>query len=64
MDDMDESLHQAMLNRLEEGRLPCNQAFAIAQIRGLEPERVGLAANDVDTDLALPAWPVRLWPQG
>jgi hypothetical protein len=46
MDEMDESLHEAMLERLEDGRLPCNQAFAIAQILGLEPERVGLAAND------------------
>jgi hypothetical protein len=46
MDDMEESLQEAMLNRLEDGRLPCNQAFAIAQILGLEPERVGLKAND------------------
>jgi hypothetical protein len=46
MDDMDESLHEAMLNRLEDGRLPCNQAFAIAQILGLEPLHVGLTANE------------------
>jgi len=43
---MNESLQEAMLNRLEDGRLPCNQAFAVAQILGLEPERVGLTAND------------------
>jgi hypothetical protein len=46
MDDMDESLHEAMLSRLADGRLPCNQAFAIAQILGLEPLHVGLAANE------------------
>jgi hypothetical protein len=43
---MDESLHQAMQSRLVDGRLPCNQAFAIAQILGLEPLHVGLAANE------------------
>ena len=43
---MDESLKQAMLERLEDGRLPCNQAFAIAQTVGYEPLHVGLTAND------------------
>jgi hypothetical protein len=43
---MDEKLHQAMEDRLEHGKLPCNQAFAIAQLLGLEPLTVGLAANE------------------
>jgi hypothetical protein len=45
---MDDKLHQAIHERLEEGRLPCNQAFAIASIQGLEPLAVGFAANDLD----------------
>jgi hypothetical protein len=45
---MDERIHQAMLERLENGHLPCNQAFAIAQILGVEPLAVGLAANEAD----------------
>ena len=43
---MDERLHQAMLERLEDGRLPCNRAFAIAHILEVEPLTVGLAANE------------------
>jgi hypothetical protein len=43
---MDEKLLQAMQDRLEDGRLPCNQAFAIAQILGMDPLTVGFAAND------------------
>lgn len=43
---MDERIHQAMTERLHDGQLPCNQAFAIAQILGVEPLVVGLAAND------------------
>jgi hypothetical protein len=43
---MDEKLHQAMQDRLKDGKLPCNQAFAIAQILDLEPLTVGLAANE------------------
>ena len=35
---MDERLQQAILDRLDDGRLPCNQAFAIAQILGMEPQ--------------------------
>ena len=44
---MDEQLLQAMRDRLEDGRLPCNQAFAIAQLQGLDPLIVGFAANEV-----------------
>ena len=43
---MDEHLHQAMLERLQDGKLPCNRAFAIAQTLDVEPLTVGLAAND------------------
>lgn len=43
---MDERIHQAMLERLQDGQLPCNQAHAIAQILDVEPLTVGLAANE------------------
>jgi hypothetical protein len=43
---MDEKLLQAMWDRLEDGRLPCNQAFAIARLKGLDPLIVGAAANE------------------
>jgi hypothetical protein len=43
---MDQRLHQAMLDRLVDGKLPCNQAHAIAQILGVEPLAVGFAANE------------------
>jgi hypothetical protein len=43
---MDEKLHQAMRDRLEDGRLACNQAFAIARVLGVDPLTVGLAANE------------------
>jgi hypothetical protein len=42
---MDEQILQAMQERLEDGKLPCNQAHAIAQILHLDPLTVGLAAN-------------------
>jgi hypothetical protein len=45
---MDERLHQAMLDRLENGKLPCNQAHAIAQFLGVEPLTVGFAANEAE----------------
>ena len=45
---MDEKLHQAMLDRLQDGQLPCNQAHAIAQILDMEPLSVGLAANEAN----------------
>jgi hypothetical protein len=43
---MDEKLQQAMWERTEDGRLPCNQAFAIAHILEIDPLDVGLAANE------------------
>ena len=43
---MDEKLLQAMKDRLEDGKLPCNQAFAIAKTLGQDPLDVGLAANE------------------
>jgi hypothetical protein len=45
---MDERIYQAMLERLEDGKLPCNQAHAIAQILEVEPLTVGFAANEAD----------------
>ena len=45
---MDEKLKKAMQDRLEDGRLACNQAFAIARTLGMEPLTVGMAANDTD----------------
>lgn len=44
--DLDERLHQAMLEHLEEGKLPCAQAFAIAHSLGVTPLAVGMAANE------------------
>ena len=49
---MDEKLLQAMCDRLEDGRLACNQAFAIAQILGVDPVTVGLAANEAGIRIA------------
>ena len=45
---MDERLEQAIQERLDNDHLPCNQAFAIAQILNLDPLTVGFAANDAD----------------
>jgi len=45
---MDEQLHQAMLDRLKDGQLPCSQAHTIAQILDVEPLTVGLAATEAD----------------
>ncbi len=45
---MDERLHQAMLDHLEDGRLTCSQAHAIAQTLEVEPRALGLAANQAD----------------
>ena len=45
---MDERIHQAILERLREGKLPCNQAFAIAQLLEVEPLSVGMTANEAD----------------
>ena len=46
--DMDKQLHQSMLDNLEDGRLPCNRAHAIAQNLDLEPLQVGFAANETN----------------
>jgi hypothetical protein len=45
---MDERLHQAMLEHLEDGRLPCSQAHAIAQVLGIDPLAVGEAADQAN----------------
>ena len=42
---MDENIVQAMLERLEDGKLPCNQAFAVAHSLKVDPLSVGLAAT-------------------
>ena len=43
---MDQRLHQAMIERLQDGKLPCNRAFALAQALDVEPLTVGLTANE------------------
>lgn len=43
---MDETLYQAIVDRLEDGKLSCPRAFAVAHKLGLEPLAVGLAANE------------------
>jgi hypothetical protein len=45
---VEDRLHQALHDRLEDGRLPCNQAFAIAKTLGTDPLTVGFAANGAD----------------
>lgn len=45
---MDEHLYQFMLERLQDGKLTCGQAFAIAKLQGIEPLTVGLAANEAN----------------
>jgi hypothetical protein len=37
-----------MQDRLKDGKLPCNQAMAIAQNLDIDPETVGLAANEAE----------------
>jgi hypothetical protein len=44
---MDERLHQAIMGRLKDGRLPCNQAHAVAKLEGIDPLTLGFALNDV-----------------
>jgi hypothetical protein len=43
---MDERLRQAVVKRVEQGKLPCHQAHAIAGELGIEPLEVGLAADE------------------
>jgi hypothetical protein len=45
---MDERLHQAMVDRLKDGKLSCIGAFAVAKVLGVDPLTVGLAANEAD----------------
>ena len=45
---MDERIHQAILEHLEDGKLPCNHAFAIALSLNVDPLPVGLTANEAD----------------
>jgi hypothetical protein len=49
---MDEALHQAILNRLEDGHLSCSQAHAIAQALGVDPLVIGRAADDADVRIS------------
>lgn len=43
---MDETLYAAMVERLEDGHLPCAYAFGVARRQGVEPLVVGMTAND------------------
>jgi len=45
---MDERICQAILERLQDGKLPCSQAFVIAQRLDVDPLAVGLAATEAD----------------
>jgi hypothetical protein len=45
---MDERLRQALQDQLEDGKLPCSQAFAIARTLGEKPLVVGFAASELD----------------
>lgn len=47
-EQMDQQIDQAILDRLRDGKLPCNQAFAVARRLDVEPLSVGLAANDAN----------------
>jgi len=44
---MDERLQQAILARLKDGQLPCNQAHAIARLEGIDPLDLGFVLNDM-----------------
>jgi hypothetical protein len=49
---MDTKLHQAMLDNLVDGQLPCNEAHAIAQRLDIQPLEVGFAANEADVKIS------------
>ena len=49
---MDEQLRQAVLDRLEENHLTCQQAHAIAKELAVEPLDVGRAADGVDVRIS------------
>jgi len=44
---MDEQVRQAVMDHLDDGKLPCHQAHAIAKDLGVEPLDVGRAADEV-----------------
>lgn len=44
---MDERLRQALQDGLEDEKLPCSQAFAIARTLGVKPLVVGFAASEL-----------------
>ena len=43
---MDERIYQAMLEHLQDGKLPCHQAFAVAHRLNVAPLAVGLTATE------------------
>ena len=43
---MDEQMAQAMRKHLQDGKLTCSQAFAVAQRLSVDPLSVGLAATE------------------
>lgn len=43
---MNERILEGMLQRLEDGKLPCNHTFAIARALEIEPLTVGQTANE------------------
>jgi hypothetical protein len=49
---MDERLHQAIVERLEDEKLPCNQACAIAQILEIPLLAVGQAATKANIHIS------------
>jgi len=49
---MDTALHQTMLQRLEDGQMPCTVAHELAHEFGLEPLAVGQAANEANVRIS------------
>ena len=49
---MNVHLVEAIHERLEDGKLPCKQAFGIARILGIEPLTIGMAANDANIHIS------------
>jgi hypothetical protein len=45
---MDTALHEALLQRLEDGQLPCVAAHELADLFGLAPLQVGQAADEAE----------------
>jgi len=44
---VEERLRQAVMDRLKDGQLPCNQAHAIAKLEGIDPLDLGFALNEM-----------------